>query len=283
MTWFKVDDGLAFHTKTIRAGNPAMGLWVRAGAWCSQHLTDGMIPTDVALTMGTQEDADRLVKVGLWEVADDESYRFHDWFDSNPSRAEVEAARKRERDKKAHARARRAADMQLSLTDDCDDPEDTPEDNPGPVPEGVQGDVPRGQEEGPPEGVHEVIPEVGRSTRPVPSRPINPPTPPAGATGTPPSKRSTSSRRKPSRPFPEDFTITEAMRHWHRGKGVSDTDANYQTERLRRWALAGDRRYVEWEQVWRNWIDGALERGHIRPRTNQPVAAGAGSGIKPWM
>lgn len=33
MSWFKVDDHLAFHRKTLAAGNEAMGLWVRAGSW----------------------------------------------------------------------------------------------------------------------------------------------------------------------------------------------------------------------------------------------------------
>lgn len=31
MPWFKVDDTLALHGKVVAAGNPAMGLWVRAG------------------------------------------------------------------------------------------------------------------------------------------------------------------------------------------------------------------------------------------------------------
>lgn len=33
MPWFQVDDQLSFHAKVIAAQNPAMGLWVRAGAW----------------------------------------------------------------------------------------------------------------------------------------------------------------------------------------------------------------------------------------------------------
>ena len=41
MTWFRVDDTLAMHPKVYAAGNAAMGLWVRAGAWSMQQLTDG--------------------------------------------------------------------------------------------------------------------------------------------------------------------------------------------------------------------------------------------------
>lgn len=289
ITWFKVDDGLAFHVKALRAGNAALGLWVRAGAWCSQHLTDGEIPTDIALTLGEQEEVDRLVKVGLWEKVDDETYRFHDWFDSNPSRAEVEAARKRERDKKANARAKRASDQLLFEDDPVDDFGDTHEEDPDPVPPDIPPHVPPGVPGGQPSGGSEGIPGGVRSTRPVPTRPDPSTTssPTAGSRESPPRKRPTGpARRKPSSPIPRDFTITEEMRAWHRGKGVTDQDAAHQTERMIRWALANDKRYVEWKQVWRNWIDGALDRGHIRAQTRLRAVGGtatAGPGIKPWM
>lgn len=93
--WFKVDDGLAFHRKTLRAGNAAMGLWVRAGAYCGQHMTDGFIDAQVALTLGTAAQVHRLVDSGLW-IESDEGYLFHDWADMNPTRAEIETARKKE-------------------------------------------------------------------------------------------------------------------------------------------------------------------------------------------
>jgi hypothetical protein len=92
VTWFKVDDGLAFHSKTIAAGNAAMGLWVRAGSWSSQHLTDGNIPKHVVRQLGNIQQAKNLVTVGLWD-ATDEGYCFHEWDLRNPSRADVEADR----------------------------------------------------------------------------------------------------------------------------------------------------------------------------------------------
>uniref|UniRef100_UPI003298ACA4 hypothetical protein n=1 Tax=Salmonella enterica TaxID=28901 RepID=UPI003298ACA4 len=68
--WFKVDDNLAFHRKVVAAGNAAMGLWVRAGSWCAQHLTDGFIPDHMINVLGTATQRAKLVKVGLWEEVD---------------------------------------------------------------------------------------------------------------------------------------------------------------------------------------------------------------------
>jgi hypothetical protein len=93
MTWFKVDDGFAFHPKAIMAGNAALGLWVRAGAWCGANLTDGALPRHMIGTFGAQKrDADKLCSVGLW-VETDGGYQFHEWGQMQPTKAEVEAER----------------------------------------------------------------------------------------------------------------------------------------------------------------------------------------------
>jgi len=86
--WFKVDDTLAFHAKTLAAGNAAMGLWVRAGAWSMQTLSDGFIPTQVARQLGNKREAAHLVFASLW-VETEDGYRFHEWDQRQPSRAKV--------------------------------------------------------------------------------------------------------------------------------------------------------------------------------------------------
>lgn len=91
MPWFRVDDNLAFHAKTVAAGNAAMGLWVRAGAWAMQQLTDGHVPRHMAQQMGTRGEIRRLVDSGLW-VETDEGYRFHEWGERQPSKADVTRA-----------------------------------------------------------------------------------------------------------------------------------------------------------------------------------------------
>lgn len=88
MPWFKVDDTLAFHSKALAAGNSAIGLWVRAGAWSMQTLSDGFIPTHVARQLGSRAEAKRLCDSGLW-VEKDDGYLFHEWDQRQPSRAKV--------------------------------------------------------------------------------------------------------------------------------------------------------------------------------------------------
>lgn len=109
MVWFKVDDTLAFHAKVIAAGNAAMGLWVRAGSWSAQQLTDGFVPEHVALSMGTARQASALVSAGLWERAPG-GYAFHDWTEDErqPTREQVASKREQWREKKRRQRAKGA-------------------------------------------------------------------------------------------------------------------------------------------------------------------------------
>ena len=106
MPWFKVDDSLALHPKVTQAGNTAMGLWIRAGAWSAQHLTDGYVPHYILSPLGGRlADAKRLVAVGLW-LDFDGGWKFHDWRKFQPSRAEVLASREAERERKAKSRTK---------------------------------------------------------------------------------------------------------------------------------------------------------------------------------
>lgn len=92
MPWFKVDDNFALHPKVMRAGNEAIGLWVRAGSWAMQQLTDGFVPDDIVPILGTVKAAKRLVAVGLWLPVEG-GYQFHEWVARNPSRSDLEAQR----------------------------------------------------------------------------------------------------------------------------------------------------------------------------------------------
>lgn len=92
MPWFKVDDTFAFHPKVLAAGNAAVGLWCRAGAWSMQQLTDGYIPANVVKQLGGTAPAKKLVEAGLW-VKKDDGYAFHEWDQRQPSRARLMAER----------------------------------------------------------------------------------------------------------------------------------------------------------------------------------------------
>lgn len=108
MPWFKVDDTFSHHAKVMAAGNAAIGLWVRAGAWSMQQLTDGFVPLHVARQLGTRPEAKRLVDAGLW-IEKDDGYLFHEWSQRQPSRAQVQADREAasERQRKAREAAKK--------------------------------------------------------------------------------------------------------------------------------------------------------------------------------
>jgi hypothetical protein len=106
MPWFRVDDNLAFHHKVVAAGNPAIGLWARAGSLCAQQLTDGFVPDHMVSALGTVAQAKRLVESGLWRRVEG-GYRFHDWGERQPSKASVEAERAAAQDRMRAYRAKK--------------------------------------------------------------------------------------------------------------------------------------------------------------------------------
>lgn len=115
MPWFKVDDTLAMHPKVVGAGNAAMGLWVRAGSWSAQQLTEGRVPRAMLPVLGGRaRDAAALVDTGLWVTTDD-GWAFHQWDERQPSREKVEseraAAAQRQRDARERAKSRREAEQ----------------------------------------------------------------------------------------------------------------------------------------------------------------------------
>ncbi|GAA2760014.1 hypothetical protein F4554_005588 [Actinopolymorpha rutila] len=104
MPWFRVCDTFAFNDKTVAAGNAAVGLWVRAGSWSAQNLTDGLVPKHMVTALGgTTAQARKLVDVGLWEATSD-GYRFIEWDGAQPTRQEVQQDRAAARDRMRRAR-----------------------------------------------------------------------------------------------------------------------------------------------------------------------------------
>lgn len=109
MSWWKLEGRAAFHGKLLIAKNEAVGAWARMGAWCTDALTGGFVPTEIALAIAErQEVLDRLVAAkvrpggtGLLEPVEG-GYKIHDFGDYNPdadeerARREAISARRRE-------------------------------------------------------------------------------------------------------------------------------------------------------------------------------------------
>lgn len=151
MPWFKVDDGFYDHPKVSAVPNAAIGLWVKAGSFCSKHLTDGVISAQqVRALKGTASQIRALIECGLWGETTTESgakaYSFRNWFEYQPTRESVEESRQLWAEKKRKSRERKQQDQ--------------------PERENVSGGVP----EMSPEGTSGGVPEMS-GTRPVPSRP----------------------------------------------------------------------------------------------------------------
>lgn len=105
MPWFKVDDGFHSHPKVLRAGNAAVGLWTRCGSWCSDQLTDGFVPDEIARMYGTRKEVATLLDVGLWFRVDG-GYVMHDFGDYNPTAEAVTALRAAAAERQRNARER---------------------------------------------------------------------------------------------------------------------------------------------------------------------------------
>lgn len=107
MTWFKIDDAFWAHPKTMSLTAEAIALWVRAGSWSCQQLTDGIVPTRSLVLFGaSQEVVDELVDAGFWYVID-EGYEFHDWDEYQETSEVVKARRERARERMRVVRANR--------------------------------------------------------------------------------------------------------------------------------------------------------------------------------
>lgn len=244
MTWFKVDDNLAFHRKTVAAGNAAMGLWVRAGAWSAQHLTDGFVPEHMLALLGTASQSKRLIKAGLWAEVDG-GCQFHQWNEKGrqPTSQSVLADREKSAERQAKWRASKSGDPQVNdPSDDVTDALVTPF---------VTGGV------------------TGAPTRPDPYTPSN--------EGVAPPKRPRATR------IPEDFTVTADMVEWARDN-VPDVDGRRETDKFMDFwrakpGSAGVK--ADWVSTWRNWMRKSAE--DLEQRRPTRLRAVSGEGRPAWL
>lgn len=130
MTWFKVDDGLHSSSKHRKVGLAATGLWVLAGAWCADKLTDGFIPTHIVMTLGknSMRCARVLSENGLWCESLDSNgtpgFKFHDWSQYQPSKEQVLDDRRKAAERQKRHRKKQAEVAAVDDPSQRDDPRD---------------------------------------------------------------------------------------------------------------------------------------------------------------
>ena len=235
MPYFGVDDGFAFHPKAIRAGNAALGLWVRSGSYCNQQLTDGFVPSDIVSVLGTPTQAKRLVAVGLW-VEVEGGYQFHEWSSSgrNFTRQQVLDRRRKDAEKKARARAAKSGNVQVEEGG----------------PEGTVEGVPEGDVEG---GIEGVV-----ATHPIPSHPNK-------------KTSSSSGRKRSAKPLPDDWKPTETHEQYAQQNGL---DLSREAFKFRHHASANDRRQANWNSSFSTWLANAADWSSSKRSSNYDPKTG---------
>jgi hypothetical protein len=114
MPWFALDDGFDTHPKVRKAGNAAVGLFVRLGVHATKHLTEGHLDGAIVRDYGTDATVRKLIAVGMLHEPGhacrrcpqpaDCGYYIHDYLDYNKSRAQIEAAREAARKRQQKGR-----------------------------------------------------------------------------------------------------------------------------------------------------------------------------------
>lgn len=234
MPWFKVDDRLPTSRKMLRIPRPrrtaSIGLWTIAGAWSAHDLTDGFVPDYMVEEWGgTLDDAGHLVDAGLWEHGErdgDTGFQFVNWDEYQPMKAQVEAKREYERERKRQQRR----DGGGKFAGQSTVPDLSHRDNPG-----TTGGSPTVSDRD--------------STVPVPSRPV-------------PSPSSASRATEKGTRVPDDFTITEDMKAWA-AANVPGVNLEWQTQKFIDYfaSLSGQRAIKkDWRRAWQNWMRTEYER-----------------------
>ena len=79
----RIDPEMCFHRKIIRAGNEAVGAWIRMIAYAIDRDTRGAISHDEAMAIAPQRVVDKAVSSGLLD-RDGEGFRIHDFAEWYP-------------------------------------------------------------------------------------------------------------------------------------------------------------------------------------------------------
>jgi hypothetical protein len=100
MAWFNADDKMHSHPKSRVAGLEAMGLWLLAGTYCTDYLTDGAVPLwFVESWPRGKQLAQKLIKSGFWK-ADGEDFQFLSWAEYQRTKKQVLEAKEKAAERK---------------------------------------------------------------------------------------------------------------------------------------------------------------------------------------
>jgi len=249
VTWFKVDDSLAFHRKTVAAGNAAMGLWVRAGAWSAHQMNDGIVPASMVKSFGaTPAQVKSLIEVGLW-LEEDGAFVFHDWEKYQPTSTEVRAERLRKSE--IRAKAGRAGGLASGVSRKANAAQDE-----------ANGQANAKQNEAKPkQSPSNPLKQNEAPTRPDPTRPVpalpeeaNPP--PPSEVAPPPKTPKVTRRTAVPASFPPDDETAEKCADWA-ARVAPGVVLRSETEHWLDYHRARGNTAADWTASWRTWMTRA--------------------------
>lgn len=123
MAWFNADDQLHAHPKSRAAGLEALGLWVVAGTYCTNYLTDGLVPTwFIESWPNGKKLAQKLVETKFWEQTPDGEYRFLSWSEYQRTKEKVLDDRAKAAERKARHNAKKEAELAQERNGNDDEP-----------------------------------------------------------------------------------------------------------------------------------------------------------------
>lgn len=280
MAWFALDDGFDTHPKVRKAGNAAVGLFVRLGVHATRHLTEGHLDGDIVRSYGTVPNVRKLVAVGMLHEAGhgcprcpqpaEGDFVIHDYLDYNKSRAQIEAAREAARKRQNRGRETARSNRNGRVFEPESDPNrsrngsDSARNRVGNDP--LFDGAPAGQDDMSRRDTHEGVTVV--PSPPLPSHNYDVADVGGGSTG---SRAANLDAHAPSPIDLDRFEITDAMRAWSLRTFGPGLDLDYETAQFVDHFRAQNVRRPNWPTEWQKWIRRsakyASERAN-RPSTN---------------
>lgn len=273
MAWFALDDGFDTHPKVRKAGNAAVGLFVRLGVHATRHLTEGHLDGDIVRRYGTEPNVRKLIAVGMLhghghdcqrcEQPAEGGYVIHDYLDYNKSRAQIEAARENARKRQNRGRETARLNRNARVFEPESDSNrsrngsDSERNRVGNDP--LFDDGYAGQDDMSRRDTHEGV--TGVPSPPLPSHNYDV----ADVGGDGAGSRARESR--PDGPTPieiDGFQLTDAMRRWALQTYGPAINVDHSTAQfVSHYRSTGTRR-KSWPDAWQKWIRDDAQRAQQR-------------------
>ncbi|MVO84147.1 hypothetical protein GPA10_05020 [Streptomyces sp. p1417] len=281
MPWFALDDGFDTHPKVRKAGNAAIGLFVRLGVHATKHLTEGHLDGVIVRDYGTPATVRKLIAVGMLHEHGhacprcpqpvEDGFVIHDYLDYNKSRAQIEAAREAAR--KRQNRGRESARRNREARDSAANLDGNSRENDASFAPNSRENAPRFEDS--PAG-HEGVSrrDTHEGATGVPSPPLPSQNYGVADVGGD-SAGSGAHAPRPDGPSADlapidadGFTLTDAMRRWALQTFGPTVDIDHSTAQFVSHYRSTGARRRSWPDAWQKWIRDDAKRA--AERANRP-------------